>query len=466
MASEIRVPRLGWSMEQGVFLGWRKREGDRVEPGDILYELEGEKAAQEIEALDAGILHIAPSAPAAGETVPVGALLGYLANANETIVWDEPTQTPTAAPIAQAAPESSKQASEPLSGAPEAATAQRGRRATAPPSVRRLARELGVSLEELATSASVGRITRELVQAARDGLRRLSESTGRTQGEGNGARNRATPRARRAARRMGISLDHIRGSGRHGRIRERDVLAAAGSQAAPISGSVRIPVSRRRDTIARRMQASQQQTAPVTLTTRVDATNLVSLRSQFKAGGEALTVPSYTVIAAKLVALALARHPEMAAQWHEDALLLPDRERLDIGIAVDTEWGLVVPVMRDVTNTGLRELAARSVELIERARVGTLTASDLEGGHFTITNLGAYGIDGFTPIINYPQCAILGLGAIRREAVFGDDGQFTAREQMTLSLTFDHRRVDGAPSARFLATVRSAFENPSAWLLK
>src|SRR5690606_25840610 len=100
MASEIRVPRLGWSMEQGVFLGWRKREGDRVEPGDILYELEGERAAQEIEALDAGILHIAPSAPAAGETVPVGALLGYLANANETIVWDEPTQTPTAAPIA------------------------------------------------------------------------------------------------------------------------------------------------------------------------------------------------------------------------------------------------------------------------------------------------------------------------------------------------------------------------------
>jgi pyruvate dehydrogenase E2 component (dihydrolipoamide acetyltransferase) len=209
------------------------------------------------------------------------------------------------------------------------------------------------------------------------------------------------------------------------------------------------------------MSASSQQTTPVTLTTRADATNLVSLRSQFKsAGGE--DVPSYTDILVKLTAAALQRHPQMAARWEETYLAMP--AGIHIGIAVDTEEGLIVPVLRDVPSLSLLQLAARSRELVESARGSKLKADDLQGGVFTITNLGAFGIDAFTPIINLPETAILGIGCIRREPAVVDN-QIVPRDQVTLSLTFDHRIVDGAPAAKFLQAIRLAVENPSAWLL-
>ena len=209
------------------------------------------------------------------------------------------------------------------------------------------------------------------------------------------------------------------------------------------------------------MSASSQQTAPVTLTTRADATNLVNLRAQFKtASGE--VVPTYTDILVKLTAAALQQHPHMAARWEETHLAIPDG--IYIGIAVDAEEGLIVPVLRDVPSLSLLQLATRSRELIKNARNNKLKADDLQGGVFTITNLGAYGIDAFTPIINLPETAILGIGCIRREPAVVDN-QIVPRDQVTLSLTFDHRIVDGAPAARFLQAIRLAVENPSAWLL-
>ncbi|MCE9528907.1 MAG: 2-oxo acid dehydrogenase subunit E2, partial [Planctomycetales bacterium] len=250
------------------------------------------------------------------------------------------------------------------------------------------------------------------------------------------------------------------GTGKSGRIREQDVRAAATRPSASASGT-RIPVSSRRRTIAARMTASSQQTAPVTLTTRADATNLVNLRGQFKAaGGE--VVPSYTDILAKLTAAVLQQHPQMAARWDGEHLTIPDGTH--IGIAVDAEDGLIVPVLRDVPSLSLMQLAARSRELIESARTKKFKVDDLQGGVFTITNLGAYGIDAFTPIINLPETAILGVGCIRREPAVVDN-QIVPRDQVTLSLTFDHRIVDGAPAARFLQAIRLAVENPSAWLL-
>ncbi|HUR59245.1 MAG TPA: 2-oxo acid dehydrogenase subunit E2, partial [Opitutaceae bacterium] len=191
---------------------------------------------------------------------------------------------------------------------------------------------------------------------------------------------------------------------------------------------------------------------------RADATALVALRQQLKATSGEAPPPSYTDIIAKLVAVALRSHPLLGARWEGDRIILPDA--IHIGLAVETEHGLLVPVMRNVSELTLGEVARRARELIEAARARRLKSEDLQGGTFTITNLGSFGIEAFTPIINLPETAILGLGAIRRAAVALDDGSVTSREQLTLSLTFDHRIVDGAPAARFLQTLRQGIEAP------
>ena len=210
------------------------------------------------------------------------------------------------------------------------------------------------------------------------------------------------------------------------------------------------------------MTHSLQNTAPVTLTMRVDATNLVSLRDQFRHAKAAL-VPAYTDIIAKLAASALCEHPRLNARWEGERLVSSDA--VHIGIATDAEEGLFVPVVRDVARQSLAELARTTSDLSERARRRRLSAEEMQGGTFTITNLGAHGVDAFTPIINWPETAILGLGAIRREAVVGADDAIEARWRITLSLTFDHRALDGAPAASFLDALRTRIENPAAWLL-
>ncbi len=226
-----------------------------------------------------------------------------------------------------------------------------------------------------------------------------------------------------------------------------------------------LPVSRMRKTIAERMLESKRTTAAVTITTTVDATNLVNLRQQFKAVVPTGLVPpiGYTDVVIKLTAMALQKHPLVNARWDGDKIVC--FSDVHIGLAVDTEAGLMVPVIRDVPGLTLRELAADSRTKIERARAGTLTSAEFEGGTFTVTNLGPMGIEMFTPLINPPECAILGLGRIQKQVVVASDGQFAARDRMTISLSFDHRIVDGAPAARFLQALGLLIENPSPWLL-
>lgn len=436
MPHPITVPRLGWSMEQGTFLGWKKKDGDFVRAGEVLFELEGEKAAQEIESLDSGILRIPASAPKEGTIVLVGALLGYLAAEGETI------------PVEVAAPPATSPLVSTSTPNPTQPPPTKRLQPVASPAARRLARELGVDVKVVA-SGNGGRVTTADVRLL-----------GPSPSSGSKTKSISSPRARRIAKELGVDWKVLAGTGKSGRIREQDVRAAAARTTASASGT-RIPVSSRRRTIAARMTASSQQTAPVTLTTRADATNLVNLRNQFKtAGGE--VIPSYTDILVKLTAAALVQHPHMGARWEETHLAMPDG--IHIGIAVDAEEGLIVPVLRDVPSLSLLQLAARSRELVESARLNKLKADDLQGGVFTITNLGAFGIDAFTPIINLPETAILGIGCIRREPAVVDN-QIVPRDQVTLSLTFDHRIVDGAPAARFLQSIRLAVENPSAWLL-
>ncbi|MBC8289569.1 MAG: 2-oxo acid dehydrogenase subunit E2 [Planctomycetes bacterium] len=266
-----------------------------------------------------------------------------------------------------------------------------------------------------------------------------------------------SPRAARLAAQLGVDWAGLAGSGRTGRIREADIRAAAG--AAPTAG--RAAVSSVRGVIADRMMATVHSTAAVTLTTRVDATSLVALRQQYQES-QTEHVPSYQDVVAKLTALALRQHPVMNSQWTDEGIV--ESDGIHIGLAVDTEAGLLVPVVRDVDQLSLGEVTQQSQSLIERARNRSCSPAELSGGTFSITNLGAFGVDFFTPILNSPQTAILGLGAIRREAVAEGD-RIVAQDQLPLSLTFDHRITDGAPAARFLQTIAGMIENPGPWLI-
>ena len=389
MAVPVTVPRFGWSMDEGTFVEWLKRDGDRVQLGDALFVLESEKAAENVEAIDAGILRIGPDAPKPGDVIPVGQIVAYL------VAEGESTPLPDSAKP-QPPPSRGMSAANPAGKAPHAP----------PPAPTPDARHI-------------------------------------------------SPRARRAARELGVDCTTLHGSGRTGRIRERDVQAAA----ATASTGRLIPHTRIRKLTAARMVAGVTQPAPVTLTTKADATELVALRNRLKATGE--DVPSFTDMLVRLTATALREHPLLQAQWRDDALFMPNA--IHIALAVDTETGLLAPVLRDVDQLSLREVAANARALIAAARAGRLTAEQMRDATFTITNLGMYGVDAFTPIIHLPQCAVLGVGRIVREpAVVGE--RIVPRDMMTLSLTFDHRIVDGAPAARFLDMIRRSIEQPGPLL--
>lgn len=454
MAYEITIPRLGWSMEEGTFSGWLKQDGDTVRPGDPLFELEGEKAIQEVEAVDEGILRIPPTCPQPGSVVQVGTVVGYLVAAGESLPADpgSPADSSNAA-----APRESSQEKTSRSDFSQTATEQALLPPAAGPAVRRMAREAGVPLEEVEGTGRGGRILAEDIERATSTPRKVSV---------------ASPRARRTASQLGMDWTRLTGTGSGGRIREQDVLAASHNRNSEVRQGTtedeqRLPLSNRRRVIAERMVASRQQTVPVTLTTKAVATNLVKLRDEFKASSVSSLVPTYQDIIMKLVGNALRRHLPLAGRWHEEenVFILPAEYELHLRMAVDTDDGLLVPVLHNVTQMSLTELAVKSRQLIDQARKGKLTAAEMQGGVFTISNLGAFGIDAFTPIINLPESAILGLGAIRREPVVMEDGGIGARHHMTLSLTFDHRFIDGAPAARFLQDIADSIANPAAVLL-
>jgi pyruvate dehydrogenase E2 component (dihydrolipoamide acetyltransferase) len=441
MAVAVTVPRLGWNMDEGVFVGWLKADGEAVRAGEPLFALEGEKATQEVEALDDGTLHIPPDAPRPGDRVPVGAVVGYLVRAGEMV--DGSTLSPREGVAAQPPGEGHRTIPGPArASSPAAASSPLSPRegvAAQPPG------EGGCMPGEPAECKPAGRAT---------SLTRPLRGHPLPGGEGSETRPRSSPLARRVARELGIDWTQLRGAGRTGRVRKADVLAAAQQR------RVHVPLSPTRRVIADRLALSQRTAVPVTITTTVEVTNLVSLREQFKVSGG--DVPSYTDFFIKLAALALREHQMLNARLEGDHLVVS--ESVHIGIAVDTEAGLLVPVVHDADRLGLRALADRSRTLIDRARRGTIGPAEMQGGTFTVTNLGAFGIEAFTPVINPPQCAILGVGRIaRRPAMRGD--QVVGRDEMVLSLTFDHRIVDGAPAARFLQRLAAMIENPGPWLV-
>jgi len=467
MANDIRIPRLGWSMEEGTFVRWLKAQGDRVKPSEPLFELEGEKSVEPVESIDGGILHVPAGAPGEGAVVKVGTLIGWLLADGEAppVYAPEATPAPAAAPAASlgqpspAAAYAAQTPSSPLTPPAPRPTGPVG--GPTSPTIRRLARELGVDVATVAGSGRAGRIMADDVFHVA-----VASVVMGPAGAAHGRRV-STPRARATGARLGVDWALLPGSGRGGRVREADVLGAAArlAPAAERPAPSRLAgLPKRRRTIAERMLASQAENAPVTLHTRADVTALAALRSRLKFAGT-LPVPAYTDLLGKLVADVLRRHSSLAGCWDASgALVLPEASDLHIGIAVDTEAGLLVPVVRDVARRSLAEITTESRALIDKARTGKLPSADMEGGVFTITNLGGFGIDEFTPIINGPQTAILGVGAIRREPVVVTDSSgadsIAIRDLMTLSLTFDHCRVDGGPAARFLDDLRRAIESP------
>lgn len=414
MSIPITIPRLGWNMEEGTFIEWRKRDGDTIRPGDVLYALESEKAAEEIETLDGGILGIPADGPHPGDKVKVGQVIAHLLAQGEALPAPQSPPGPSSARKVEPA---------------------------ASPSVRRLARQLGVDLALFVASSKAGPIT----EAA---LRSRSPATAAVPATSPAARQGVaiSPRARRVARELGIDWRGLPGSGRNGRIRERDIRAATDSGAGRL-----LPHTAVRKAIAARMVAGVTQAAPVTLHARADAEALVEWRRERKAAAPSdETVPTYADMLLCLAAAALKNQPLLQAQWRDHGLYFP--ERIDIAFAVDTDHGLFAPVIRAADQLSLADVARQAFTLTERARAGKLGADDMRDATFTITNLGMHGVEEFTPIITPPQCAVLGIGRIAcLPAVVGD--ALVPRQQLSLSLTFDHRIVDGAPAARFLAAL-------------
>ena len=441
---EIRIPRLGWSMEQGTFVRWLKQHGDQVKKGDALFELEGDKNVQEIESVEVGQLNIPADSPKPGTTVDVGTLLAYLVEAGETLHVTE-IQSSVEKP-------------------PEKTPKNAG------PAARRLAAEMGIALEEITGTGRSGLITKEDVSVAAS----LLTAPNKTEVSNAIIELKksaiATPRAKKVAREHRIEWQNLIGTGRDGRIREADILNAIQAQSAnTITASV-APVgqklSPRRRAIADRLRRSQELTVPVTLHSQVDVTELVALRNRLKKATPT-NVPAFTDMIAALLPWVFKRHPQMSVVWgqgHTELIQIAHSE-IHIGIAVDTPDGLLVPVVRHVAGKPLSQISHESRQLIDQARTGQLPGEAMRGGSFTITNLGSFGIDGFTPVINLPEIAILGLGAIRTEPVFLADGTIAARPRMTLSLTFDHAAVDGAPAASFLKDIAAAMADPAAFIL-
>jgi pyruvate dehydrogenase E2 component (dihydrolipoamide acetyltransferase) len=471
-------------MEEGSFCRWLKVDGEMVREGDELFELEGDKATQVIESFDAGILRIAADGPQGGDIVKVGQVIGQLeprnakAGAAKKIAPAATTTAATAASaptlvanVAAPAPAASTKLAVPEhtpKAIPKSQPAEgSGGAALASPSVRRLARELGVDLQSIASGGKYTVSASDLLGAVCSDA--ISAATIAPPSHSNGGRP-VTPRARRVAGELNIDPSAVSGTGRNGRVREADIREAAaqcGSRpqviATPSTGPGE-PVSQLRRVIAQRMMVASHETAPVTLTATADASELVRFRDECKrtAADRGVKPPSYTELFIKLSAAALEKHPAILAQWIDDRLIQP--EGIHVSVAVDTPHGLLTPVIRNVPALSLRELSTALGELVELARSRRLKAEQMQAGAFTVSSLGGYRVEAFTPLLNPPQTAILGVGRISKQPIVRD-GQLAVGDVVTLSLSFDHRVIDGAPAAAFLTSLCEVIENPLGWLL-
>jgi len=456
MITEVILPKLGQTMEEGAIVEWLKQEGDEVQRGEVIFTVESDKATLEAEAPARGFLRkiLVP----VGVTVPVLSVVALMTKTADEDISGSGAAAGAAAPVTPAAASTPLPPEEAEQAELEPSQVAAGRQFVSP-RARRLAREKGVDLARLIASGPGGRIVERDVTAYLETI------------------PRTTPVARRLAEGAGLDLRAVAGSGPAGKVTKEDVEqalaarplpSAAPALVQPAAAAARPQVTEPRASqvlsgvravIARRMAESHQTTAPVTLTTEADATQLVEVRERLKASlAESLGFNiGYNDLLVKLVARALVDFPYMNARLNGDTL--QELRDIHVALAVDTDRGLLVPVIREADRKGLADIAREIRDVVARAREGKALPDELTGSTFTVTNLGMHDIDGFTPIINLPEAAILGVGRIKAQPAVVD-GQIAIRQMMWLSLTFDHRIVDGAPAARFLQRIKQLVEEP------
>jgi len=432
-------------MREGAVAEWHVPDGGKVEAGQPLYRMETEKISLEVEAEASGIVR---HAVAAGKNVAPGALIAHILAPGETL--------PPGVPVTPAAARADGVGTTPV--------ADQGREIAASPLARRLAKEAGVPLASIRGTGPGGRITEDDVRAATAAPPAPAAVRGTPPREVS-----ASPLARQLAARLGIDIASVKGTGPGGRITREDVEAVAARRPTQLPAAPpalvgthepgeRIPLRGMRKVIAERMHASLRDMAQLTMGMTVAMDEAVKLRSQLidEWSGQGIR-PSYTDLVIRAVAKALRTHPLLNATVGDGEIeLLGD---INIGMAVAVADGLVVPVIRGADRLALREVAAESTRLANAARDGKLGIDDMAGGTFSITALGMAGVDFFTPIVNPPNVAILGVGRIHDGTAWEEDRP-VKRQEMTLNLTIDHRAVDGVPAAEFLGSVRDLLEAP------
>jgi pyruvate dehydrogenase E2 component (dihydrolipoamide acetyltransferase) len=441
MATEVIMPKVDMDQETGTVVEWLKKDGETVEKGEIILVIETDKVAIEVESPAAGILNGIRAEP--GEVIPIAQVIAYVLEPGEALPPEEEAAPPAAAP-------------RPRPATPEAVPPPASDVAVTPVA-RNLAAASGVDLAGVTGSGPRGKVTKTDAEAA------LAPS-------GNGAGRagvvNATPAARRIAREEAVDLAALHGNGPGGRVQASDVLAAAASPARVPDGRPErdvevVPLQGMRRMIAERMTASYQQAPHITFTARVDMSRFSAAREELNAHAEAVGAAriSATALIVKAVGLALTRHPWLNSALHGEEIHL--RRDVNVGVAVALEEGLIVPVVRDADRKGVSAIAAEVTDLAARARAGQLVPSDVSDGTFTVSNLGPFGVEQFTAIINPPQAAILAVGATQQEAVPDEDGQIVARPIMRMTLSADHRIVDGATAAHFIADLKAMLETPT-----
>lgn len=411
MAFEVCMPQLGLTMEEGTVSQWIKHEGDAVKTGDVLLEITTDKLTNEVTSEHDGVL--LKIVAQEGEDVPVKGLLCYVGQSGEA-VGDAPAAAAPAAATAPAAP---------AAAAPVPAPVAAG-----------------------------------------------------------GARIRISPLARKTAAKLGVDVSGIVGSGPSGRIRQQDVLAAANAPkaTAPVAAEpapAAKPVSKTglelmegdtvsklagmRKVVAQRMLQSHTEIPPVTQNTKVDVTELMKFRKMLLAE----TGNKYSVndLILKATAKCLRQHPEVLVSLDGDQVI--QRAHVNLGMAVALDAGLIVPVIRDADRMGLDALSAAAKDLASRAKGNKLTPDEYKGSTFSVSNLGMFGIETFTPIVNQPDAAILGVCAVEDELVMDDEGNISKHQVMRLSFTYDHRLIDGAVAAKFVMALRDLLEKPMSIIL-
>lgn len=418
--SEIHMPRLSDTMEEGVISTWVKKVGDKVASGDVLVEIETDKAVMEFEAYEDGFL--VKQNFSEGDTVPIGEVIGFIADSPDAV--PEAAAAP-AAPATEAPKEEPKEEQAAAAPAP-AADEPAGERPRTSPLARRLAKEYGLDITKIQGSGPKGRIVRADIEAAKDG-----------------AAAQEAPAAPAPS------------------------APAPAAQAAPtqddVRGSEEVKTSNVRKVIARRLTESKQTVPHFYLRRSIDAEALKAFRGQINEQLSSTGVKvSFNDLIVKACATALKLHPEVNTSWVNDTLV--QHHRTNVGVAVAVDAGLVVPVLHDTDKATLSEISTRTRELAGKARDNKLKPQEMSGGTFSVSNLGMFGIDSFSAVINPPEAAILAVGAMRPEAVVVD-GEVAVRNRIALELSVDHRAVDGAVGAAFLKELAEILEEPMRIIL-